>query len=117
MIFYRLCGIFEEVSYNTKQWLQKVIRGYSDAECWNLDLYTARYLLPRLKHLRKHHVGYVHRINSITTNEEWEAVLDDIIYAMDIIAAKYDDKSETADWDRVDKGCKLLGEYFYDLWD
>lgn len=41
------------LKWGLKNRLQKLFRGYSDSDCWNLPQATARFILPRLKHLRK----------------------------------------------------------------
>jgi hypothetical protein len=41
------------VKWDLKNKLQSIFRGYSDSDCWNLPQSTARFILPRIKHLRK----------------------------------------------------------------
>ena len=41
------------VKWGLKNKLQKLFRGYSDSDCWNLPQATAKFILPRIKHLRK----------------------------------------------------------------
>ena len=43
------------VKWGLKNRLQKLIRGYSDSDCWNLPQATAKFILPRMKHLRKNY--------------------------------------------------------------
>ena len=45
--------IFLNGKFKIKNTFQKLIRGYSDSDCWNLPQATAKFLLPRIKHLRK----------------------------------------------------------------
>ncbi|MBQ9395225.1 MAG: hypothetical protein IJU23_06870 [Proteobacteria bacterium] len=87
-------------------------------ECWDLDYYAARWLLPRLKHLRNHLHSYPEH-GGITSCEEWAAILDEIIYAMTYEANKWDlrFKITPEESERVTRGCRLLGEWFRDLWD
>ena len=107
------------VKWDLKNKLQKLIRGYSDSDCWNLPQAIAKFMLPRIKHLRqnyhslanRHHlilddkiVPYVPKeddfvfnttlgchIDKITGLEisldqkEYEYVLDEIIFALQMI--------------------------------
>jgi len=112
------------VKWGLKNKLQKLIRGYSDSDCWNLPQSTAKFMLPRIKHLRqnyhslanRHHliiddkiVPYVSKeddfvfnttlgchIDKITGLEisldqkEYEYVLDEIIFALQMIVNEED---------------------------
>lgn len=84
-------------------------------ECWDLDYYAARWLLPRLKHLRANLHSYPEEVSF----EEWAAILDEIIYAMTYEANKWELRSKVTEeeFNRVKKGCELLGKWFLDLWD
>ena len=105
---------------------QKLTRGFSDSDCWNLPQSTARFLLPRIKHLRqnyhslanRHHlliddkiVPYVGKEDNFEFNEklgcytdkttgmgisldqkEYEYILDEIIFAIQMIVDEEDSK-------------------------
>ena len=107
-----------------KNTLQKLTRGFSDSDCWNLPQSTAKFMLPRIKHLRqnyhslanRHHliiddkiVPYIGKeddfvfnttlgchIDKITGLEisldqkEYEYVLDEIIFALQMIVNEED---------------------------
>lgn len=107
------------VKWGLKNKLQKLFRGYSDSDCWNLPQATAKFILPRMKHLRKnfnslsnrHHLvvdgkiipyvynekdlefseenkEYVDKSNGLLihlSKEEYENVLDEIIFALQLI--------------------------------
>jgi hypothetical protein len=49
------------VKWGLKNKLQKLIRGYSDSDCWNLPQSTAKYMLPRIKHLRQNYHSLANR--------------------------------------------------------
>jgi hypothetical protein len=70
---------------------QKLTRGFSDSDCWNLPQSTAKFLLPRIKHLRqnynslanRHHlliddkiVPYVGKENDFEFNEKLGSYTD-----------------------------------------
>jgi hypothetical protein len=110
--------------WKVRNTFQKLIRGYSDSDCWNLPQSTAKFMLPRIKHLRqnyhslanRHHliidnkiVPYIPKeddfefnttlgchIDKITGLEisldqkEYEYVLDEIIFALQMIVNEED---------------------------
>ena len=57
--------------------------GVADSECWSLDSTFTKYMLPRLKHFRNmKRYSYPPDV----TPEEWENILDEIIWAFDYMA-------------------------------
>jgi hypothetical protein len=49
------------VKWGLKNKLQKLIRGYSDSDCWNLPQAIAKFMLPRIKHLRQNYHSLANR--------------------------------------------------------
>ena len=49
------------VKWGLKNKLQRLIRGYSDSDCWNLPQAIAKFILPRIKHLRKNYNSLANR--------------------------------------------------------
>ena len=47
--------------WKAKNILQKLTRGFSDSDCWNLPQSTAKFLLPRIKHLRQNYNSLANR--------------------------------------------------------
>ena len=47
--------------WKVKNTLQKLTRGFSDSDCWNLPQSTARFMLPRIKHLRQNYHSLANR--------------------------------------------------------
>jgi len=116
------------VKWGLKNKLQKLLRGYSDSDCWNLPQATAKFMLPRIKHLRKnfkslsnrHHliingevVAYNPDQNNLEYNEEkkdfidksnglcnslskeeYENVLDEIIFALEFLLLEDDPEGQ-----------------------
>ena len=116
------------VKWGLKNKLQKLFRGYSDSDCWNLPQATAKFMLPRIKHLRKdfkslsnrHHlivngevVAYNPNQNNLEYNEEkkdfidksngmlialskeeYENVLDEIIFALEFLLLEDDPEGQ-----------------------
>jgi hypothetical protein len=52
---------FLNSKWKVKNTLQKLTRGYSDSDCWNLPQSTAKFLLPRIKHLRQNYHSLANR--------------------------------------------------------
>jgi len=107
-------------------------------EWWNLDSEIAKFVLPRLRMLRNHHQGYPARLPNFdrnerkdTRNENWEAILDDMIYAFEyqfLVSIRYNGVGpytptnplydmEEENKERRDRGFKLFIEYYNSLWD
>jgi hypothetical protein len=115
---------FLNTKWKVKNVLQKITRGFSDSDCWNLPQSTAKFLLPRMKHLRqnyhslanRHHllidgkiVPYVGKEDNYEFDEklgchtdkttglglsldekEYEYILDEIIFALQMIVDEDD---------------------------
>jgi len=115
---------FLNTKWKVKNVLQKITRGFSDSDCWNLPQSTAKFLLPRMKHLRqnynslanRHHlliddkiVPYVGKEGNYEFDEklkchkdkttglglsldqkEYEYILDEIIFALQMIVDEDD---------------------------
>ena len=47
--------------WKVKNTLQKLTRGFSDSDFWNLPQSTAKFMLPRIKHLRKNYHSLANR--------------------------------------------------------
>ena len=47
--------------WKVKNTLQKLTRGFSDSDCWNLPQSTAKFMLPRIKHLRQNYHSLANR--------------------------------------------------------
>jgi len=52
---------FLNAKWKAKNVLQKLTRGFSDSDCWNLPQSTAKFLLPRMKHLRQNYHSLANR--------------------------------------------------------
>ena len=74
-------------------------------------------ILPRLKHFRR-------SCNSHPTNltpEEWDAIVDKMIFSFQFIVDRRDDDigaddKSSAIWNQVEEGLQLFGIYFRHLW-
>lgn len=97
-----------------KRWFkhqyQTLTRGFSDKETWDLSLSLAKHILPRLKRFKEVHGSYPIGM----TQKSWNAAIDDMIYAIE--ATTRDSFDRTVDYKRVNRGLKLFGKHFRDLW-
>ena len=91
---------------------QRRIRGWDDSETWGLSGIIAKFTLPRLKRFKELNIGYPWPL----TSEEWDAELDDMIYALEICVQEHTELVDEADWFRVQHGLELFGVRFRDLW-
>lgn len=106
-----------KLRYELKYAWQRAWRGYDDTDVLNLnDNFTEKYLMI-LKDLRKSHHGFPGSI----TNEEWESVLDKMIYHLGGIEESEDWTDFEEENNRIDENIseffKLMSEWFLDLWD
>jgi len=47
--------------WKVRDTFQKLTRGFSDSDCWNLPESTAKFMLPRIKHLRQNYNSLANR--------------------------------------------------------
>ena len=113
-----------------------------DHDIWNLDYTLACIIHPALVRLKEsqhgypelwedgmcYHEYYTRQLHFDFLDEDveskylwqkWQDILDDMIYAMEIIATEkiYDIDLDTYDNERVDRGLELFGKHFCSLWD
>jgi len=108
--------LFRMTRYAIKWWWQRRRRGWDDRDAWDLAGATAKFMLPRLRHFRRHGTGHPFGV----TPDEWDAILGDIIYAMRASATEAGCKKDvlkSIDWDRANQGYRLLGRHFRSMWD
>jgi len=89
---------------------QRVTRGWDDSVTWSLDTEIARFVLPRLKRFREITKCYPPDL----TPEEWNGILDEMIWAFDIAAHMRD--LDPRDSKRYARAKKLFAKYFDHLW-
>lgn len=92
---------------------QRMERGFDDSETWSLDYTIAKFILPRLKRFKEVTNGYPGGLSE----EEWDEILDKMIYAFDL-KVNYDSDFDWKDGDqkKFDEGIKLFSEWFLHLW-
>jgi len=129
----RLCWKIKDWWFDIRMWWQRKTRGYSDIEVWNLDDSICKWVLPRLKAFRESTIGYPNVPGKCDTFEDWQAMVDEMIFGFDW-AMKEDDwyhenvfyktgkeKEEALEVfnntrDRAQKGRELFGKWMMHLW-
>lgn len=88
-------------------------RGFDDTDWWTLYLTIAQFTLPRLKAFK---VGQVSYPASLTV-EEWEAIVDKMIYSFEFVCDEKRWMLETPTESIViQEGFELFGKWFTHLW-
>jgi len=108
------------VKRSIKHWWQRRTRGFSDDETWSLNYEIAKFTLPRLKLFKEFNFGYPSSI----TSEEWNIILDKIIFSLEYEVARYKGEEKLPDnpddfsayFEKVQEGFRLFGEWFGNLW-
>lgn len=113
-----------DVYLNVKWFFQRLIRGYSDDEVWNVNTAVLRYALPRIKHLRKITKSYPALLcdEAKPTEDklqEWYDILDKMILAIELEIKDEYWFGHNADKEMVEvkEGMDLFHKYFDGLWD
>ncbi len=91
-------------------------------ECWNLDHTLAKIILPKLLWF-KNFYGLYSYPNDLEDSEEWEEILNDMIWSFSFIAHDhiFDIAEEGRDrylylLAKCQHGLNLFAEYYLDLW-
>lgn len=100
-----------------KQKWQKLTRGYSDKELWNLDSTFCKWIIPRLKAFKEKTIGYPHDFNSL---EEWKETIQKMIDAFELydtdLPSVFDSEKYTEENRIIKEGFELFGKYLKCLW-
>ena len=64
-----LYNTFLNSKWKIRNTFQKLTRGFSDSDCWNLPQSTAKFMLPRIKHLRQNYHSLANRHHLIIDNK------------------------------------------------
>lgn len=113
------------MSVRIKMFLQKLFRGFSDEECWNLDYYFVKWILPRLKYHRANSIALIGNLNSEQTNEVQDKMIEgfELLLNFDkesnIIRDKHIDDECEYDYvmeykqlnAKIDEAFRLFGQY------
>lgn len=82
--------------------------GFDDSDLWNLDMTIAEFALPRIKKFREANFCYPNG----TTLEEWNEILDKIIFAFEKIT-----QDKHLEFPKeIQEGTELFGKWMQALW-
>lgn len=124
-IWYR---VFSRDLYHDIKWkLQRLFRGYSDCDTWNINRFTVEKLQPAIKTYVTYEAEHGHSLPQefATDPAAWLNILRDIEYAFDWMhSEEFADgfptsveETRKAHYERVQRGCELFGRYLQSLWD
>ena len=88
-----ICYFFRTIKWG---W-QRAIRGYSDYDTWDLDVYYSNMIIASLSQFRAETMGYPGYMENI---DEWYAILDKIIFLLKQANEDepLEEKNELAEW-------------------
>lgn len=118
------CFTSDKQKEQIKKFIDK--NGFSSAECWNLSETIARFILPRLIHLKKIHHGlfwkdpFDKKNNSTLSEKETDEVYNKMIKVFEYAAFKQNLDYSAPDKKELDgykEGLELFAKYFFELWD
>lgn len=143
-IYYRLISVFQDIKTFMKAKWFYLFNGFDYRDTWSLDHSLSRWILPRLKYLRKNLQSHPDDM----TFEKWQEILDKMIFAFDFVfnESKYDEECYPKDFDwgivsdergafvmkdrrkpdftefdkkfkKYEEGIGLFAKYFRHLWD
>lgn len=121
----RISRFFRDIRFNIRMRFQRIFRGYSDDEVWDLGFATLFWMLPRLKAYRKSMRGFPVQL----TADQWEDYVDKLIHAITLLKADNDMKLPPDEFGKprygltkeehaqVDEALNLLGFWILAIWD
>ena len=89
-----------------------------ERDTWNLDVYLAGIIYPRLCYLRDHHSGHP---CAYKNDKEWKEAMTKMIYSFewilkDMYSSDFEQYNAVTE-EKVQEGLELFGKYFRALWD
>lgn len=129
-VWYRIIRRIEDIPSETKWWVQRKTKGYSDCDVWGLNSFIINTIRPPLKEFVKYQEeqGKSLPVEFSTDPAAWLNILKEIEYAFDSVWREendFDNRFERNMTDeqrvehnkRVQKGFEYFGKYAMDLWD
>ena len=137
-IWYPICRFFDAyVSirtwwYRLKRLKVFLTKGFDPKDTWSLDYTMAKWVLPRLKYLKKvkHGTPFIDGFDELwasntATEEEmqpvydaWDGIMEQMINAFTLVIKDGDGECLTNEEDElIVEGMKLFARYYRNLWD
>jgi len=92
---------------------QKITRGFSNQDLWNLDQTITDFILPRLKAFKNMTCAHPADLSF----DEWMLVLDKMIKSFEISSKIFSSDNLKNQNKEFDEGMKLFIKYYGGLWD
>jgi hypothetical protein len=106
--------------------LQRLFRGYSDSDLWDVGSFTVEKLQPIIKEYVTYESEHGHSLPTEFESDPaaWLMIMKKIEYAFDSLWNENQGKPYKSDtpesakihYDNVDEGCALFGKYFRYMW-
>lgn len=84
---------FLNTKWKAKNIYQKLTRGFSDSDCWNIPQSTAEFMLPRIKHLRQNYHSLANRHHLVIDDKIMPYVGKEDNFEFNKILGCYTDKT------------------------
>jgi len=110
--FYQLRTYVKSFLRTIKYKFQKLNRGFSDNEIWDLDITISEFVLPRLRAFKHNKSTYPAELSE----SKWNQILEDIIYFHESVVNKFD-YEKLYDKIRIKRGKYYFIKYYESLWD
>ena len=101
MPFYRARNFFRNKWWGFRKRCQRFKRGFAWSDVWDMDAWFISTTKPMLEHFLEKHCAYPCNIE----NEEWEAILKEMIDCLELMEEK------------KDRFFELFSKWFFNLWD
>lgn len=119
VILYRIGYKIKEGLRNIKWFFQRGVKGYCDADLWNIDTWFCKVMKPMLIEFRKYNNGIFNQLYSKYDHDEAVRKQDEILRRMiDLVDGMNFEEHENCDniEDCKDEFFELFSKYFYELW-
>ena len=90
------------------------IRGWCDADAYNLNRSLAHIILPRLKKFNEVRVSFPG--SDIMSEEEWDAIIKKMIAGFELIVSDEYYNMTKEEFEIAKEGLRLFSEHYFDLW-
>lgn len=95
--------------FKLKMLWQKLMRGFSDEELWNLDDEFCKWIVPRLIAFKKKNIGYPNGM----TWKQWQKKIDQMIEGFSV---KYDELITRKKLKKSEKAMETFSKHWRSLW-
>jgi len=108
--------ILDKIESEVRSWPFRLKNGFDYRDTWSLDSSIARFVLPRLRHLRDNNHGHPCDL----TDKKWIKIQNKMIKSFELILQDFqfiDMKTHKKEQKQIQEGLQLFAKYFQNLWD